>query len=63
MAELRLNFLAGWATANTRSDSAKARKFVKESYKKAGGRPTAELERIYGEYVKYKRAKSASRKD
>jgi hypothetical protein len=40
-----------------RSDSTKAREFVRETYKKAGGRPTPELERVYGEYLKYKREK------
>jgi hypothetical protein len=45
------------------SDSTKAREFVKDSYKKAGGRPTDELERVYGEYLEYKRAKTNSRKD
>jgi hypothetical protein len=46
------------------SDSVKAREFVKEVYRKAGGRPTPELERVYGEYLKYKRDRtSVSRKD
>jgi hypothetical protein len=45
------------------SDSIKAREFVRNSYKRAGGRPTAELERVYGEYLEYKRAKTDSKKD
>ncbi|SDG00225.1 hypothetical protein SAMN05216337_11018 [Bradyrhizobium brasilense] len=45
------------------SDSPKAREFVKESYKKAGGRPTPELERVYGEYLRYERDKTTPKKD
>jgi hypothetical protein len=47
------------------SDSIKAREFVRDSYKKAGGRPTTELERVYGEYLEYVkyRSKTGPRKD
>jgi hypothetical protein len=41
------------------SDSPKAREFVKDTYRKAGGRPTPALERVYGEYLNYKRIKKA----
>lgn len=38
-------------------DSVRARQAVKRIYKKAGGRPTPELERVYGEYLRYQRDK------
>ncbi|MGY3535258.1 hypothetical protein [Bradyrhizobium sp. USDA 4452] len=52
-----------WSTPAKQSDSTKAREFVKESYKKSGGRPTPELERVYGEYLRYERNKAAPKKD
>lgn len=52
--------LLGFSTAATQpSDSPKAREFVKDTYRKAGGRPTPALERVYGEYLNYKRIKKA----
>jgi hypothetical protein len=45
------------------SDSTKAREFVKETYRKTGGRPAPGLERVYGEYLRYERDKAPTHKD
>jgi hypothetical protein len=65
MAILDRRSLLFFGTASAkRPDSPKAREFVRETYKKAGGRPTPELERVYGEYLKYNRdRKPPPRKD
>lgn len=43
-------------------DSVRGREIIHEAHKKSGG-PTKELKRIYGEYLEYKRARSAKGKD
>ncbi len=60
----KLTLLSFSVASTKRSDSERAREFVKKAYKEAGGRPTPELERVYGEYLRYQRDKKpVPRKD
>jgi hypothetical protein len=45
------------------SDSQKARDFVKDTYKKAGGKPTPELVRVYNEYLKHQQTRQQQQID
>ena len=65
MATLKLEFLrTAWSSGARRgeADSAKAREAIHAAYKKSGG-PTADLKRVYGEYLEYKRARAATAKN
>jgi hypothetical protein len=67
MATIRWAWMSprSWGFRHSRVDtteSAKARRVVHDAYTKSGG-PTPELKRVYGEYLKYKRAKIREAKD
>jgi hypothetical protein len=58
MAAIKLTFWrrSGASTSHTPTgDSLKGREIIRSAYKKSGG-PTKEFNRVYGEYLAYKRA-------
>jgi hypothetical protein len=58
-----LSRLSKSSPASERQVSIKARDAVHSAFVKSGGKPTAELKRVYGAFLKYKRDKAAARKD